>query len=52
MHKWERGSRKPSGKATRAKFLLQLVHFDISELMNIRTRYGATYFIHDMVLFI
>lgn len=52
MHKWERGSRKPFGKTTRAEFLLQLVHFDTCELMNVRTMYEATYFIHEMVLFI
>ena len=41
----EKITRKPFGKAKRAKFPLQLIHSDICGPMNVRTRIGASYFI-------
>ena len=38
-------TRKSFGKATRAKFSLQLIYSDICGPMNVRARHGAYYFI-------
>ena len=40
-----KSKRKPFGKATRASFPLQLIHFDICGPMNVRARHGGFYFI-------
>ena len=37
--------RKSFGKAIRAQIPLQLVHSDVCGLMNVRAKYGASYFI-------
>ena len=38
-------TRKPFGKGTRTKTLLQLICFDICDPMSVRARYGALQFI-------
>ena len=46
--------RLPFGKAKRAIFPLELIHFDICGLMNVKARDGAPYFItfiHDFTTF-
>ena len=40
-----KSTRKHFGKITQAFIPLQLVHFNICGLMNVRARHGATYFI-------
>ena len=37
--------RKPFGKATRATYALELVHFDICGPMNVKARLGTSYFL-------
>ena len=38
-------AKKPFGKAIKAQIPLQLVHSDVCGPMNVRTKYGASYFI-------
>ena len=40
-----KATKKPFGKGIRAKFPLQLIHYDICGLMSIKARHGASYFI-------
>ena len=40
-----KSTRKSFNKGIRVDFLLQLVHFDICDPMNVKARHGAYYFI-------
>jgi len=40
-----KATKKPFGKASRARSSLELIHFDICEPMNVKARNGAVYFL-------
>lgn len=49
----EKISKRPFEKGRRAEYSLKLVHFDICNLMNVRTRHGGSYLLtitFDMVI--